>query len=209
MGVMIPGAGCAARNDSASGAQVIGGSLIFDGDENLSKTWSSHGNRKTWTFSTWVKRNVLSTGSNILFGTQVGGSDQYNYLWFTDSDELRYYGGSAASTNVINMTTNARYRDASDWYHIVLAFDTTQSTAADRFKLYVNGEQVTSWSSSTYPAQDVDYYWNSTLASHTIGTMGTVYASFQLAETQFIDGQALDASEFGFTDPLTNTWRPK
>ena len=164
MGNMFQGAGCATRNDSASGVQVITGSLRFlQGLQNsayatfLKRTPSADGNRQTYTFSVWCTRKQLK-------GMQLGnGYDSSTYdlcgandfrLEFESSvaDALTIFDDTMA--NNMDVTTNALYRDTNAWYHIVAAVDTTQGSAADRVKLYVNGVQQTSLGTATYPTED-------------------------------------------------------
>ena len=105
--------------------------------------------------------------------------------------------------------TTALFRDTSAWYHIVLAVNTDDSTASDRIKIYVNGSRITDFATSTSPSSGATAQVNNTV-QHEIGNSSTnTYLSGHLSQTYFIDGQQLDASYFGYTDPLTNTWRPK
>ena len=189
-------------------AQVIDGSLNFLKESTnpyLEFTPGSAGNRKTWTWSGWVKRSVLSTGQNI-FGS--------NSLWFelqfkVTTDQLQiYWETSGTSSNYF--ISDAIYRDPLAFLHIVLKVDTTQSTQTDRVQVYVNGTIIT-WSSASYPSLNYATGVNSANA-HGIGIRITGPAlafDGQLSNVYLIDGQALGPEYFGFTDPLTNTWRPK
>jgi len=171
----------------------------------LTRTFSSAGNRKTWTMSAWIKRSGLKASSeDRVFGWKSGGG---NYGFQFDNDAFRFYvcsGGSGAE-----FLTNRKFRDTSGWYHIVASCDTTQATQSDRFKLYINGVQETSFATGTYPNQNEDTAVNqaevcrlgcSTVAvnSHFSGLMSHVY---------FIDGTALPASTFGSTDSTTGEWK--
>tara|TARA_R100001463_G_scaffold30155_1_gene68629 strand:- start:833 stop:2176 length:1344 start_codon:yes stop_codon:yes gene_type:complete len=171
----------------------------------LTRTFSSAGNRKTWTMSAWIKRSGLKSSSeDRVFGWKSGGG---NYGFQFDNDAFNFYvcsGGSNAQFN-----TNRKFRDTSAWYHIVASCDTTQATQSDRFKLYINGVQETSFATGTYPNQNEDTAVNqaevcrlgcSTVAvnSHFSGLMSHVY---------FIDGTALPASTFGSTDSTTGEWQ--
>jgi len=173
-------------------------SLRFNNNDTayLSKTFASAGNRKTWTFSAWVKRGVISDESFIFAADTSAGSSSRDGFRFESTDELRFFLGGAVSADI---KTNAKYRDASAWYHIVIALDTTQVTASDRFSLYVNGEQVTSLATSSYPAQDLVSDFNNA-AIHRIGldlqNTNNPYDGY-MAEVNFIDGQALDPTDFG------------
>ena len=132
-----------------------------------------------------------------------------SYLSFYTSNNFRYNDadGTAGTGGLI---TNAVYRDPSSWYHIVLAIDSTQATAANRLALYVNGVQVTSFSSTDYPTQNRNM---SIFASGTqyIGysTPGNNFSDGFMSEVFYIDGQQLTASSFGQTDSATGVWVPK
>ena len=110
------------------------------------------------------------------------------------------------------MRTSAKYRDFSNFYHVCAVVDTTQSTANDRMKIYVNGVYQTQTIPSGMPSLNYETYVNSTNAHH-IGrdsrTSSIRYGDHHLSQFYLIDGQALGPENFGFTDPLTNTWRPK
>ena len=154
MGVVIPQV---VTEDRASGAQIVDGGLRFDASKSqyLSRTPSSAGNRKTWTWAGWVKRSGLGArqmlfGSNSLwFELELDASDRFQIYWET----------SGTGTN--QLFSNAVYRDTAAWMHVVMTVDTTQAAAADRIKVYVNGEQIT-WSSASYPSQNYDTGINST-----------------------------------------------
>ena len=111
--------------------------------------------------------------------------------------------------------TTQVFRDLSAWYHIVVAVDTTQATASNRIKIYVNGSQVTSFGTATYPTQNLDMNINSSSFTNRLGltynTGGTsaYYMSGYLSEYYSIDGQQLDATSFGQTDTDTGIWIPK
>jgi hypothetical protein len=172
----------------------------------FNRTPASAGNRKTWTWSGWVKRGTLGVVSRI-FAADDGSSstDQdYNTLLFNSSNQLQFSG---------NLTdfriTTAVYRDPSAWYHIVFAVDTTQATAGNRFKLYVNGSEVTTFGTSNNPSQNTDLAVNAAIG-HYIGSIaGSSYVDAYLTEFNFIDGQALTPSSFGETDAITGVWKPK
>jgi hypothetical protein len=167
-------------------------------------------NRQTWTWSGWVKRGVLNNGSvQSLFGA-TADTDNFCMLSFTDFTnspiQFAYVVGGNDSQRI---RTTAVYRDPSAWYHIVLSIDTTQATAANRMKLYVNGSQVTAFSYASYPSQNANMWVNAAI-SHGIAVVPSVAGNFDgyLAEVNFIDGQALTPSSFGSTNALTGVWQP-
>ena len=143
------------NNQWPSGPQSIDNSCRFnDGDSpTLSRTPSSSGNRKTWTWSGWVKKCTLGSGYQFLFSSTDAststGSIGVNY----NGDDKIYFRDDLIS---LNLTPNAVFRDTSAWYHIVVALDTTQSTASDRAKMYINGTQITSFATANYPNQDTE-----------------------------------------------------
>jgi hypothetical protein len=170
----------------------IEGSLRFNDDDSAYLSWTpaSAGNRKTWTWSGWVKRGEAGdgTGSNhhFFFSASTTQCDFYQ-------NGFRFY--SDGGTYIV--VASQKLRDYSAWYHIVVAVDTTQATASDRFKIYINGEQVTDFSSTTYPPLNHDTAINSTTA-HFIGkNASTNYLHAYVAEVHFTDGTAYDADAFG------------
>ena len=200
---------------SAAGAYEIERSLRFDahgGSTNgttLTRTPSSAGNRKTWTFSAWVKRGPYAVDSAI-FNAGGGGSPNTT-IRFDGDDALHCFEYNSGWT--YRLDTDRRFRDPSAWYHIVVTLDTTQGTADNRIKMYVNGVQETSFDNRINPAQDTDYTLNNNI-EHTIGnnavtTVNANYYNGYMAEVHFVDGTALDASSFGKTNPETGQWIPK
>ena len=201
-------------NNLLAGASGQGGSgykisrsLRFNPSDSsyLSRTPSSAGNRKTWTWSGWLKRSGLGV-LNQLFVTQSSGT-AYTALYIDSSNKLRFedYESSAQS----QLFTTQVFRDVSAWQHIVVAVDTTQATASNRVKLYVNGQQVTEFDTETYMSQNRETYINNTVDTRIGGGQAAnQFLNGYLAEVHFIDGQALAASDFGEYDD-NNVWQPK
>jgi hypothetical protein len=189
----------------AGAGYTISRTLRFNSPDSayLSRTPASAGNRKTWTWAGWVK-GVVTSENPHLFTCTTGATDAtYFRLWFvSDSIRVSNYNNNLRQTSAV-------YRDPNAWYHIVLAVDTTQATAANRIKLYVNGSEVTAFSSSVNPNQNDDLGINQA-AAHSIGatSAGTATLSGYLADIHFIDGQALTPSSFGEFD-TNNVWQPK
>jgi len=185
----------------------IGNSVRFDNTGHLDRTPSSAGDKDEWTFSAWVKRSSISdSGYNCIWGAGSGGVNR-DILYFDSSDRLTWdgYTGSAYDWQYIS---TAKFRDPSAWYHIVVVQDTYQSTASNRSKVYVNGEQITAWDTATNPNQYKTGYVSNT-NKHTIGA--TVYDSAYfdgyISEVNFVDGTALTPASFGETK--ADTWIPK
>jgi hypothetical protein len=177
----------------------------------LNRTPAGAGNQKTWTWSGWVKRGTLGTNNFGLIFCDTGSNSNKNEFGFFSADSLFFEYTTGGSTQG-NLYTTQVFRDPSAWYHIILAVDTTQATASNRIKMYVNGSQITSFSTATYPSQNTDMYINSTNV-HDIGrgnrNAGTIYLDAYLTEINFVDGQALTPSSFGETSTTTGVWIPK
>ena len=220
MGIALPQL-APASEDRVSGALVVDGSLKFDsGSSNyLNRIPSSTGNRKTWTWSGWVKFADINKNDQVLFSA-VSGSAYVHFRFMgvdptaTRSYKLNFqmYDGSTS----YDMYTDRVIRDPGSWYHLVLFVDYTQSTAADRTKIYVNNEltnqvDVAGTGSASIAAQNYDTYANLSGAVNNIGYHSTYgeYFDGSISQVYLIDGLALGPGYFGFTDPLTNTWRPK
>jgi len=191
----------------------INQSLIFSQtNDYLKRIPSSAGNRRTFTLSYWVKIGTIDGTSRVILTAGTSNSDVFHHNFEsggTPDDALRvvYYASGAFQ---INVTTNRVFRDPSAWYHIVLAIDTTQGTAANRVKMYVNGVQETSFATSVYPSQNLELNVN-TATAHWIGQYHSADFPLRsyLAETHFIDGTALTPSSFGETNSATGQWIPK
>ena len=191
---------------SASGGDVVGPikSVRFNNDDSayLERTPSSSGNRRLFTYSTWVKRSDLSSATNYCM-LSVGVSN-YNIFQFRSNGKIRIEGNSPS----MDINTNALFRDASAWYHVVLTVDTSQATAADRVKIYVNNVLQTDDGTAAYPAINSDFEFN-TLNPHAIGRYATSrYFDGYMTSTVFVDGQALDPSSFGEYD-ANQVWQVK
>lgn len=173
---------------------------------SFTRTPASSSNRRTNTFSFWLKRGAL--GTQTIFDADAG-SMTFFVIQFDSSDRLRI--ANYLTTANIELITTQVFRDPSAWYHVVVSIDTTQATAANRVRLFINGVQVTAFSTATYPAQNaLTNALNETFA-HAWGAQILTYGWFDgyLTEINFIDGQALTPSSFGETNPVTGVWQPK
>jgi hypothetical protein len=177
----------------------INGSLRFNDDDSAYLSWTpaSAGNRKTWTYSVWVKRSNLVNSDQAIISANTDANNRLFFYW-QGSGVISFYhnvGGSA-----VELATSAVFRDPSAWYHFVISVDTTQATASDRLKFYVNGVQqsLTATSGAGYVSQNTDTQWNNT-GTHYIGKKDTtgVYYDGYYAEVHFTDGTAYDADAFG------------
>ena len=193
--------------DSALGGKVIERSLRFDPDSSayLNRTPSSAGNRKTMTLSVWVKGMV--GGTYAIFDAHQNDSNR-SRVFFNDNGSISFF--NRISNSDTNCHTSGFFRDPSAWYHIVFVFDTTEASASNRYKIYING--VEQANDANIPAQNTDLFFNST-NSHKIGVGGDDqgnenYFDGYMTEINFLDGTAFDASYFGFTSQ-NGTWLPK
>ena len=159
----------------------------------------------TWSF--WIKRGAFGGGRQlIVYNGNVAGSGNTIQLEFTAGSAILAYFNGAGTTG---FTTNALFRDPSAWYHVVLAYDSTQATDSNRSKLYVNGTQITSFASVTYPTLNQAFNAGSGDYQQMMGLGATLNTDGYMAEVNFIDGQALTPSSFGQTDSTTGVWVPK
>ena len=191
----------------------ISNSLRFNDDDSptLRITPGTAGNRKTWTSSFWVKRANLGSGQRL--GINAGTSNtKFTGFNFNSNDTINFFHRNNTSDSYAVQTTRV-FRDTSSWYHFVLACDTTQSTAADRVKMYVNGEQVlfptTVAGTSGFPSQNQDMEVNNTAYHHTIGANWNGVDKFDgyHADYTHIDGLQLTPSSFAETK--NDIWIPK
>jgi len=193
----------------AGGAYTIDQSCRFDdGDSpSLTKTFASEGDRKTWTFSAWIKLG-LNGADRSLF---TAGADNNNMtqLLLQDDDVFNFF--SQTTSVQTQLLSTPVYRDPGAWYHIVCKYDSTPATPdSTDVALFVNGSQITALTIETYPSQDTETYVNDNVA-HYISRRNyddTKHWDGYIAEVYFIDGQALDADSFGETDDTTNQWKP-
>jgi len=195
-------------------------SARFNDDDSayLSRTQGS-GNRKTWTYSGWIKRASLVVGTSTAHPIHCWQNDAGNSDW----DILRYtpsnWGGAdkldfqISGGSVAQLQTTQVFRDFSGWYHIVIAVDTTQATSNNRIKMYVNGERITSFSTENYPALNAETWANKSGRMSTVGSnyygVANRFLDGYLAEVNFVDGQALTPADFGETDEDYGHWKAK
>jgi len=188
---------------------VINQSLMFNEatDDSMGRTFSSGGNLEIWTYSTWFKRvNGGSIGNQLLGYTDGGGPWQQSTINVNQAGAVQIVDDKGGTGT--NVATTRLLRDPASWYHIVVAFDTTQAYTYNRLKIYVNGVQETSFSTANYPARYAQPYLNRAVL-HTIALGNTYNCSQYLAETHFIDGIVKTPSDFGKTNNATGQWIAK
>ena len=171
-------------------------------------------NADKYTFSVWVKRADIGASNSKIFSVQNGTYGEEKLEFNTDDVIWRQTAASDGNT-VWERVTDRKFRDASAWYNIIVAYDSSQGTAADRCKMYINGVQETSFSGSSNPSSNLDSYTNTSGAAFKFFTYHensntTQDASAYFAELVYIDGQQLDQTSFGeFDSNSPNIWKPK
>jgi len=203
---LISGSSVTGSSAADTGYQ-ISRSLRFNKADSayLNRTPGTASNRKTFTFSVWYKKVELVTGDYFpsLFSARSGGT--YAFFNFnTSTDTLTFNDNTGMS-----VVTNNQFRDFSAWYHLVLRVDTTQATAANRVRIYINGTEST-YSSATYPSQNADLAINSTI-EHRIGAQNAgdpMPINGYMTEINFVDGQSLAPTDFGEFNTDTGVWEP-
>jgi hypothetical protein len=175
----------------------------------FNRTFGSGGNTNTWTWSGWVKRGALGGGNLFNTAAPVGANTLLAQFAFSnDSLDFLQFTGGVSYTRLI---TTSVFRDPSAWYHIVLRYDDTQATAANRVRLYVNGVQITAFSTASYPTQNFSGFVNSAqqhIIGYYAGSGGGNFFDGYLTEINFIGGQSLDPSSFGSINATTGVWSP-
>jgi len=198
---------------AAAGGYQIERSLRFNSSDSayLSRTPALAGNRRTWTFSSWAKRSSLGVFQSI-FNCIASDASYYTQFIFETSDKFVLYDNLCPGG--VAFTTTQVFRDTSAWFYFLLYYDTTQSTASAKAKLYINGIEVTQFDADNRSSLTADSSINRT-AQHVIsgrlpytgGSSG--YLSGYLADVHFIDGQALTPSSFTEVSATTGQLIPK
>ena len=203
----------ASKTASVSGGYQISRSLRFNDADTayLTRTPASASNRKTWTWSAWIKRGKIDRYERYTLFASRPTANPYTLFYFSGGAQPNQYGLRFEDPSADLQTTQV-FRDMSAWYHIVLAVDTTQATASNRIKMYVNGSQITVFTTATYPTQNTDMSINNT-TEQCIGS-NTYLASTEdfdgyMTEINLIDGTQLTPSSFGETNAQTGVWQPK
>ena len=203
-------------NTLSTGAYEVANSCRFNiaDSTQLTKAVSSSATTK-YTLSLWVKRGLISTSAANRFFVSTGGSGLGDtYFRFNPNDTLEFSGHGSSATTGGYVITNRVFRDPTSWMHIVIRYDSTQGTANDRFRLYINGvdeRNVGGYSTSTMPNQNVTD--NVTANGNTIRIGATASAQYfdgYMAEIHFSEGQSYAPTEFGeYNEDSPTIWQPK
>jgi len=189
---------------------TVDNSARFNDDDSayLSRTPSA-GNSKTFTISYWMK--VASpTPVDFMLAARNSSGGAFFSIKYNTNGALQV--NDSQNSDALNLVSNALHRDVSSWYHIVVAMDTTQATSSDRCKIYVNGVQITSFSTSSYPAQNANMIWNTAVGHYincSVNASGTpiLFWDGYYSQVSHVDGTALDPTSFG--EDKNGVWVPK
>ena len=186
-------------NQLTAGGYEVDNSLRFNrgSSDQLTRSIGTTGNRKTATYSCWIKKCDF-TNEQMFLGFTSGLNI------YTNGDSFRVNSGTGTA-----VYSTALQRDPSAWYHFLIGIDTTQATNTNRYRLYINGTELTNFTTSIYPTQNSDLNINVSGSTQQIGSDGTSHLNGYMSELYWIDGQQLDPTYFGETDQDTNIWIPK
>ena len=177
----------------------------------LYRTNGTPTNNSKWTFSCWLKRTKLSYGDAFILDGYVSGNDRFKFA-FQSANKLEIWNSNGGSDDT-KLDVNAReFKDTHGYYHFVLSMDATLTTAADRFKIYINGIRETNFGSNINPPQDsTEFVINQNGATVSIGDYYGGSNGFDgiMSHVHFIDGTAYDADTFGETDTTSGEWKIK
>ena len=173
----------------------------------LTKTFSGAGNMDKWTFSAWVKKSDVGA-YGTLFHAKTTGNTNFESLCITTAGNFdwEHYEYTSSSYKA-RLKTNRLLRDTSAFYHIMCVWDSANSTAGDRMRLYINGTEETSFATDTNPTQNQDSIINGANAHNIGGSGASLYISGILSHVHFSDGYALASTVFGETDSTTGEWK--
>ena len=189
----------------------VANSLRFNSGSSdyLSKAFSSHGTRTKWTWSIWFKRSILS-GSNVLGACYFNDSNE-DRLEIDSNGQMIWYSYQS-NAYVGRLKTNRKFRDVSAWYHLVLRWDTGDSTADNRMKIWINGVEETSFANRDNPSSDAESLFNYGDSSQqwVIGQTANVnHWNGYMAEVVFCDNQKLEPTSFGeYNSDSPTIWQP-
>jgi len=172
------------------------------------------GNQRTFTWSVWVKRSELSTNHQAIISSGRYSADLMAQLYFNTDNKLVFSWYNTSAAQVGALWTNRLFRDTSAWYHIVVSGDTTNATAGDRMKMYINGVEETSFGTDANPTLNYDTGVNSSGVVMEIGNRHDSHAENMnfaglMSHLHLIDGTVYPASTFGETDATTGEWKIK
>jgi len=170
----------------------------------LQRTTSTPTSDKKGTISFWIKRNKLSSDQHMA-NIYVDGSNRF-MIKFQSDDSFVLYNQNSGTGNMY-LESSQKFRDVSSFYHVVCKIDTTQSTASNRAKVYINGSEI-SYAATTYPNQNDTIQWFQASKNQQFGQYNSSnYLDAVMSHVHYTDGYAYDASTFGSTDSVTGQWK--
>jgi len=171
--------------------------------ERTVTTPDTNGN-KIATFSAWLKRSELTT-EQVFYVVRTDSSNYFRFRF--DGDNINVLS-KISGTNYF-ATTSAVFRDISSWYHVIITFDTTQATEANRIRIYVNGVEQTKGASS-YPSQDATLFMLASGQPQRIGkeTGSSGFYDGLMTQVIYTEGYAYAPSDFGSTNSVSGEWTP-
>ncbi len=200
--------GAAGQTGGAAAVEGPTKSLRFNSGDSayLNRTPSSAGNRRKWTWAGWIKRSKLGAEDGVF--SSYGTAHPNTAFVFNQDNTFQFHDFASGSFN-FKLVSNRVLRDTSAWYHIIVAVDTTQSIAAYRIRIYINGTILSSsdYSTAQWPSENFETDLNSATRTD-VGHHAGVYFNGYMADIHFIDGQQLSNTDFGEFDS-NGIWRPK
>ena len=192
----------------AAGGYDVANSLRFnDGSsDDLQKTFGTSTNTDIFTISIWVKRSTLGINNFFVYSTGGNSDDNWFQVGWNTTDKF-----VISAYNTVWLRTNRLFRDVSAWYHIVIQADSTQATASNRLKLYVNGVEETSFSDDNRGSisSSQTWGWNKTGNTGYVGSKaGNNYFDGYMAEVVLLDGNVASPTDFGEFDSDSGIWKP-
>jgi len=179
----------------------------------LLQTQSTATNLKKFTLSMWIKRGKISKEQNVFVSHESASDEMQVRFNANDTLEFTHYPNYGSTGYQGRLITNRVFRDPAAWMHIVITYDSTQSTNTNRVKIYVQGVQETSFSTTDYPDQNTDGAFGTSSYQFCFGTVSpsSTNSAFDglLTHAHFTDGYAYAASDFGESDSVSGIWKPK
>jgi len=193
-------------NSASSGSYQVDNSVRFDDGSGdiLARSNGTPSSQRLFTFSGWYKKATLASGVNFQFFALYNDNTDRMDFRFQDGDTIDFRNNAPRC----RITTNRLFRDPSAWYHVVLRVDTTQSTAANRIRLYVNGVQETSFSAADYGDQNDDLITDASTFAVGDDSYGNAHYDGNMCEVVYCDGQSLAPTSFGQFDN-SGIWKPR
>jgi hypothetical protein len=199
--------------NNGSGGYSIGKSLRLRSSDSayLSRVFGTPQDSNKFTVSAFVKRSRTGT-YDIIYGSNTG-TNAFVLMGISSTDQLIFWIRNSSSVDLVRLTSNAVIRDPAAHYHLLFVYDSNNSTASERVRIYKNGERITSFANETYPSLGLvpsgNFPTDPQIGRGNTNSSTMNYSELYLSEINFIDGQALDPSYFGKTDSVTGSWVPK